>query len=142
MTVNVEQVRSIIDDVVIGNMNKQPDLFGNPKGIVTKELMYSKSRKKEYVVCRQLHMYVASYVLNNILDYKLTLAMNGYRLGCDHATTLHSIKTIKNLYGTDAQILRMVCDIIDAVIRRIKDGENNKRPHRWWNWLYPKSELF
>jgi len=137
-----EKVHSIIDDVILHHMNEQPDLFGNPKEFVTKEMMYSKRRKKELVICRQLHQYVANYIFNEVLNIKLTLGMNGHIFGADHATVHHSLKTITNLYGIDTQILYMVCNIIDASVRRLKEDDSNQQAHRWYGWLYPQSNIF
>ena len=142
MKYNHQEVHSIIDEVVLHHMNEQQDLFGNPKEVVTKESMYSKRRKKELVVSRQLNQYISDYIFNKVLDIKLTLLMNGYRFGTDHVTVHHSRKTIKLLYGSDTQILYMVCSIIDAVVRRIKEDEGSQQAHRWYGWLYPQSNIF
>lgn len=137
-----DKIWNIIDNVVMNNMNDLPHLFGKPKKEVTKEKIYSKLRDKEYVVCRQLAQYLADYIFNDILNEHMTLEMIGYRFSKDHATVIHSIKTIKNYRDQNVQILNLICGCIDIIIRRIKLGEGNKQPHRFWTWLYPKSQLF
>lgn len=55
-----------------------------------------KSRKRKYVVPRQKCMFICKYLFPS-----MTLAEIGEYFNKDHATVLHSAKTVKNLIDTD-----------------------------------------
>lgn len=60
-------------------------------------ILYTNTRKREYVFVRQLSMYFAK-------EYNLgTWACIGDRFGKDHATAMHSYKTIRNYIDTDKE---------------------------------------
>ncbi|MCP4336262.1 MAG: hypothetical protein GY679_00205 [Mycoplasma sp.] len=65
--------------------------FGLAPGII-----YSKTREREIVSVRQIAQQITSELTN------LSLASIGLAIGCkEHATVLHSIKTVNNLKETD-----------------------------------------
>ena len=67
-----------------------------------KVLKYNKSRKREYVLIRQVTMTMAK------LKSNLTLTVIGAPFGKDHATVIHAVKTVKNLSETDRQFKKEV----------------------------------
>lgn len=78
---------------------------------------YTKSQKRNVVHARQLAMYFGC------LMTKKTLAEIGdYFGGKDHATVLHSKKTIKNLIDTDRLIRSDVLQIHKNILEKIKEN--------------------
>jgi chromosomal replication initiator protein len=77
------------------------DYFNMPKDVLS-----SKTRKREIVQARQIAMYFAkSYT-------KSSLATIGSQIGGkDHATVLHACKTVKNLIDTDKHFKLYIDDI-------------------------------
>lgn len=77
---------------------------------VDPELLHSRSRKREIVTARQVAMYFAKKLT------KLPLSAIGIQIGKrDHATVLHSDKTIKNLMETD----RVFHTQIDVIYKKL-----------------------
>jgi hypothetical protein len=142
MRIDKDKIWRIIDDVVVTNLNKEEYLFGNISRKISKEDLYSLSRKRECVLARQICHYIGKFIFEEVLDINITLTAIGELYHRDHATIIYSIKTINNLYETDNQILRLVLSCQDAAIRRIKEGEGVHKSHRWYTYLYPKSELY
>ena len=71
--------------------------------------MYSKSRFRQAVMARQLCM-------SALRDFsEMSLGQIGARYGKDHATVIHSIRTVKNLYATDKAYRAKVDDVYDAI---------------------------
>lgn len=75
--------------------------------ITTDEIM-QRSRKQEIVVPRQ----IAQYILVNAC--KITMTKTGKYFMQDHATVLHSIRTVKARYETDKRYREMFMNIIYA----------------------------
>jgi chromosomal replication initiator protein len=66
----------------------------------------AKTRKREIVQARQLAMYFSKNMT------KSSLASIGFQIGKkDHATVLHSCKTVNNLIETDKKFRKIVNDI-------------------------------
>ena len=71
------------------------------------EKVLNKTRKREYVFCRQLAMTIC---YNARIE---SLAEIGSIIGGkDHATVLHAKKTIGNLCDTDRKIDKLYCELI------------------------------
>ncbi|MDD6364804.1 MAG: chromosomal replication initiator protein DnaA [Bacteroidales bacterium] len=73
---------------------------------ITREMMISKSRKRQIVQARQIAMYMSRNLINCSLA---TIgAENG---GKDHATVLHACTTVQDLMATDRVFKQYVVDI-------------------------------
>ena len=136
------EILKIIDNTVVSSMNKEDSLFGNSKRIICKNDIYSKSRKKEIVVSRQMSVYLAYFVLHDYLQKGVSLQYIGNIYGLNHATVIHCRKTIKGYIESEKQILRMVAVCTDAVLRKLKDGDCTQAGHRWYTYMFPKSDLY
>lgn len=81
---------------------------------VTKEELLNKehfkNRKRELVTARQLHM---SFVK---LSLRKSQKASGAIYGKDHATVIHSIKTIKNLVETDKNYRIQFSELFEKMI--------------------------
>ncbi len=62
--------------------------------------LVSNTRRREVVYSRQIIM--------KKMNESMSLQLAGNRFGKDHATVLHSAKTVKNLYDTDARFRKMI----------------------------------
>lgn len=71
--------------------------------------LHSRTRLRQVVMARQLCM----AVLKDFSD--MSLNQIGQRYGLDHATVIHSIRTVKNLYTTDKAYRAKVDDVYDAI---------------------------
>ena len=90
--------------------------------------LWSKSRKRELTEPRQIIWYIVSqdkYEKNKYggRKYKTSLRMMGEYFGKRHATVLHGIKTIKNLYDTDKKIHKE----IDIYLKEISYNHKNNK---------------
>ena len=73
---------------------------------ITRELMLSKTRKREIVQARQIAMYLGRNLT------KTSLAAIGAQIGGkDHATVLHACNTVSDLIETDRNFRQYVTDI-------------------------------
>ena len=73
---------------------------------ITRELMLSKTRKREIVQARQIAMYLGRNLT------KTSLAAIGAQIGGkDHATVLHACNTVTDLIETDRNFKQYVTDI-------------------------------
>ena len=73
---------------------------------ITRELMLSKTRKREIVQARQIAMYLGRNLT------KTSLAAIGAHIGGkDHATVLHACNTVSDLIETDRNFKQYVSDI-------------------------------
>ncbi len=73
---------------------------------ITRELMLSKTRKREIVQARQIAMYLGRNLT------KTSLAAIGAQIGGkDHATVLHACNTVSDLIETDRNFKQYVSDI-------------------------------
>ena len=73
---------------------------------ITRELMLSKTRKREIVQARQIAMYLGRNLT------KTSLAAIGAEIGGkDHATVLHACNTVSDLIETDRNFKQYVSDI-------------------------------
>lgn len=75
---------------------------------IPSELILSKTRKREIVEPRQVlcymmkkHIIKSMPINSNKIKSDLSLEEIGFFVGVDHATVLHGIRTVKNLYDTD-----------------------------------------
>ncbi len=73
---------------------------------LTPELLQAKSRKREIVQARQIAIYFSKKMTN----YSLS-AIGAEMGGKNHATVLHSFKTVKNMMDTDKQFKAHVIEI-------------------------------
>lgn len=133
---------SIIDSAVVDCMNSETHLFGKNKRFVTRDDLFTRTRKKEVVICRQMCQYLADFIFNDILVQHFTLEYIGNIYGRDHATVIHSKKCMNNYKEIDKQILYMIAHCMDVITRRMKGGESSKKAHRWYGYLYPQSSIF
>ena len=73
---------------------------------ITKEMMLSKTRKRDIVQARQIAMYLGRNLT------KVSLAAIGAQIGGkDHATVLHACNTVNDLITTDRTFKQYVTDI-------------------------------
>lgn len=73
---------------------------------ITRDLMLSKTRKREIVQARQIAMYLGRSLT------KVSLAAIGAQIGGkDHATVLHACNTVNDLIATDRSFKQYVVDI-------------------------------
>ncbi|MBE6224798.1 MAG: chromosomal replication initiator protein DnaA [Bacteroidales bacterium] len=73
---------------------------------ITRDLMLSKTRKREIVQARQIAMYLGRSLT------KVSLAAIGTQIGGkDHATVLHACNTVSDLIATDRTFKQYVADI-------------------------------
>ena len=73
---------------------------------ITRDLMLSKTRKREIVQARQIAMYLGRSLT------KVSLAAIGAQIGGkDHATVLHACNTVSDLISTDRTFKQYVADI-------------------------------
>ncbi len=73
---------------------------------ITRDLMLSKTRKREIVQARQIAMYLGRSLT------KVSLAAIGAQIGGkDHATVLHACNTVSDLIATDRSFKQYVADI-------------------------------
>jgi chromosomal replication initiator protein len=73
---------------------------------ITRDLMLSKTRKREIVQARQIAMYLGRSLT------KVSLAAIGSQIGGkDHATVLHACTTVNDLMSTDKTFRQYVTDI-------------------------------
>ena len=78
--------------------------------ITIEELQSEKSRKREYVEAKQLHMTIMHKM------FGFTLVMAGKIYNKDHATVLHSVKTVINLLQTDKNYFIKYADVFDILV--------------------------
>ena len=73
---------------------------------ISREMLLSKSRKRNIVQARQIAMYISRNMLN------CSLTTIGTELGGkDHATVMHAISTVSDLMSTDKSFRKYVSDI-------------------------------
>ena len=79
---------------------------------ITREMMLSKSRKRQIVQARQIAMYECRNLLQNC-----SLSTIGSELGGkDHATVLHACSTVQDLMSTDKLFRQWVDDIENMIV--------------------------
>ncbi|MGM9747726.1 MAG: helix-turn-helix domain-containing protein, partial [Candidatus Cryptobacteroides sp.] len=73
---------------------------------LTKDMLLSKSRKRQIVQARQISMYMTRNLIN------CSLSVIGSKTGGkDHATVLHACNTVNDLMSTDKTFRQYVTDI-------------------------------
>jgi len=73
---------------------------------ITRDMLLSKSRKRQIVQARQIAMYLSRTMLN------CSLSTIGSELGGkDHATVLHACNTVSDLISLDKTFRKYVSDI-------------------------------
>ncbi|MBE0638795.1 MAG: chromosomal replication initiator protein DnaA [Bacteroidales bacterium] len=113
--INIDLTRQIVDSF-IRNSNKEISIDYIQKIVsqyfgLTIEEMNSKTRKRNIVQARQLAMYFAKE------HTKASLTTIGLHCGNkDHATVLHSCRTVKNLVETDKDF-KIYVDDLDRMIK-------------------------
>ena len=93
--------------------------------LITEEELHGKTRKRNFVEARQVCHWM---VKKNVCFNKLSLDAIGYMIGGrDHATVIHSVKTISNLIETDKvfreRIMAMCNDLGARTAWMESDGE-------------------
>ena len=73
---------------------------------ITKEVLISKSRKRQIVQARQIAMYMS----RNLMGCSLS-TIGAEMGGKDHATVLHACMTVSDLMETDKSFKQYVTDI-------------------------------
>lgn len=108
--ITVELAKGITEKIV-GELKSDLSLDKVQKTVcdyfnITRDLLLSKSRKREIVQARQIAMYMS----RNLLNCSLTTI--GSELGGkDHATVLHACTTVSDLISTDKTFRQYVTDI-------------------------------
>ena len=81
-------------------------------GVSVEELQEQKKyRKKELVAARQIHMAILRVV------FKKSLNKSGEPYDKDHATVLHSVKTVKNLVETNSVYRRRYRPVFERCLK-------------------------
>lgn len=97
-------------------------------GLDTEDIK-KKSRKREIVIPRQSYHYFARKYFPHI---EVSLTLIGQTTSVDHATVIHSVKTIKNLIETDKRFklkIQELDEYLEAnVIPRIKKLDPREIP--------------
>lgn len=75
--------------------------------------IFSKSRRREFVVSRQIY----SYILKNYLGSTMTLSKIGEAVGHNHATAIHSIKNVENILSNENDIYH---DYAEVIIKNVQ----------------------
>lgn len=75
--------------------------------VKVKDLMKDRSRRRLYVMPKQIHM----TVLNVLFDTSLALAGSLYER--DHATVMHAKKTVRDLYHTSRSFREQYSQVFD-----------------------------
>ena len=80
---------------------------------ITEETLFSlnKTRKREEVYARQIHMSVRHLLM------RYTLASSASVYGLDHATTLNSIKQVKNLIEMDKSWMFTYRPVFEVIVK-------------------------
>lgn len=76
----------------------------------SKDILLSKTRKREVVFVRQVFCFLAVKSLKEKRYGGISLATIGQYINRDHATVLHSVNTIQDLCDTNKTILNLVLD--------------------------------
>ena len=72
--------------------------------------VFSKTRKREYVRSRQ----VACYLIRKTFGNRYSLTVLGYEIGNkDHASVVHSVKTISNLVETESDFRKLIDELMN-----------------------------
>jgi hypothetical protein len=90
---------------------------------IPRELLSSKSRKREIVECRQKIMFFA-WKYKRIVKLSLQ-GIGDLAGGKDHSTVLHSVKTVNNLYDTDREYRGKIDNIENRLISIFDEKEVN-----------------
>ena len=79
---------------------------------ITRDMLLSKTRKRQIVQARQIAMYECRNLIQNC-----SLNTIGAELGGkDHATVLHSCSTVQDLMSTDKLFRQWVDDIENMIV--------------------------
>ena len=82
---------------------------------LTRDMLLSRSRKRQFVQARQIAMYLSRNYIPNI-----SLSTIGAEIGGkDHATVLHACSTVQDLMETDKVFRQYVADI-EKVLNPVK----------------------
>ena len=142
MNYNTDKIYSIIEDIVVEKINSEVFLFGKTKGEVNIKSLPTKTRKREYVMCRNMSMYFMFFICKDILKIpKITLEFVGGRYGKDHATVLHAIKSMRNLQETDKSVALIIPYCLNKIMSRI-GGNTIQSAHPWYSYMFPKYDLY
>ena len=79
---------------------------------ITEETLFSlnKTRRREEVYARQIHMAVSRLLIGRSLKSSASI------YGLDHATTINSIKQVRNLVETDKEYMLVYRPAFDAIV--------------------------
>lgn len=109
--INLELARQVVGNIV-GEPKSDVTLDKVMKTVcdyfdLTRDMLMSKSRKRQIVQARQIAMYLARNNIGNI-----SLSTIGSEIGGkDHATVLHACSTVQDLMDTDKVFRQYVTDI-------------------------------
>jgi chromosomal replication initiator protein len=78
---------------------------------VSVDMLKEKTRKRIFVIARQISMYLAKELTNNSLK-----TIGDFFGGRDHSTVIHSCRTVQDLLETDPEIK----DSVNELIKKIK----------------------
>lgn len=108
--ITIELAEKIVGDIV-GQEKKELTINKVKETVcdyfnITREMLLSKSRKRNIVQARQIAMYMSRNMIN------CSLSTIGSELGGkDHATVLHAYSTVSDLISTDKTFKQYVTDI-------------------------------
>lgn len=131
LTEEIDKYRAVIRESIYGfesNIGINAVIeFVCERSLVCYEDLQSKTRKREIVEARQIcHWMIKNKVCYNRLSLDAIGQMIG---GRDHATVLHSVKTINNLIETDRgfrEMLMVMCNELGARTMWIEDKKELK----------------
>lgn len=76
---------------------------------VDREAMHTKTRQRKFAFSRQLVFYLAARNIKRMSVNENTIIAIGYFYRRNHATVLHSVKTIRNEMETNSRV-RAICE--------------------------------
>lgn len=119
MKQKIKQPEEIKDDILEGLLKVISTDYHIPVFVLE-----GKSRKREVVFARQVYCWMMKkYCMKS---YKISLKLIGSYINKNHATVLHSIKTINNLTETNKYILRRIEQTEEKVIRFLENTYERK----------------
>lgn len=111
------QLASSITENIVGEVKTEVTIDKVQKSVcdyfnITRDVLLSKSRKRNIVQARQIAMFLSRNLISNC-----SLATIGSELGGkDHATVLHACMTVSDLMSTDKVFKKYVADIESMLV--------------------------
>ncbi len=105
---STNQIKSMKQEVFLKYVEKVSEQFD-----ITKEQMFSRSKKREYVDARQLLFYLCSNRPMRLSYIQKYLESNGYKT--QHSSIIHGINSVKDKMSQDSDYVNIVNSIQQSV---------------------------